>query len=85
MPTLDLMHQWYALLRLAFPQQEIGLVGGGYHEITPLTIATYDSASRHMERLGNRFGVLIFDEVHHLPSEYYRSIAEDSLAPYRLG
>jgi len=84
-PTLDLMHQWYALMRLAFPQQTIGLVGGGYHETTPLTIATYDSASRHMERLGNRFGILIFDEVHHLPSEFYRSIAEDSLAPYRLG
>jgi superfamily II DNA or RNA helicase len=84
-PTLDLMQQWYALLRLAFPRQEIGLLGGGYHEIMPLTVATYDSASRHMERLGNRFGALIFDEAHHLPSEYYRSIAEDALAPYRLG
>lgn len=84
-PTLDLMQQWYALLRLAFPQQEIGLLGGGYHEVMPLTVATYDSASRHMERLGNRFGTLIFDEAHHLPSEFYRSIAEDALAPYRLG
>ncbi|NJN46390.1 MAG: DEAD/DEAH box helicase family protein [Candidatus Competibacteraceae bacterium] len=28
---------------------------------------------------------MVFDEVHHLPSEFYRSIAEDSLAPYRLG
>lgn len=84
-PTLDLMHQWYALLQAAFPQQEIGLIGGGYHEVMPLTIATYDSASRHIDRLGNRFGLLIFDEVHHLPSEFYRSIAEFSLAPYRLG
>lgn len=84
-PTLDLMHQWYALLRLAFPGQEIGLIGGGYHEIMPLSIATYDSASRHMDRMGNRFGILIFDEVHHLPSEFYRSIAEFALAPYRLG
>jgi superfamily II DNA or RNA helicase len=84
-PTLDLMHQWYALLRLAFSQQDIGLIGGGYHEVTPLTIATYDSASRHIDRLGNRFGTLIFDEVHHLPSEFYRCIAEFSLAPYRLG
>jgi superfamily II DNA or RNA helicase len=84
-PTLDLMHQWYALLKAAFPEQEIGLLGGGYHEVTALTIATYDSASRHSDRLGNRFGMLIFDEVHHLPSEFYRSIAEFSLAPYRLG
>ncbi|HRX71311.1 MAG TPA: DEAD/DEAH box helicase family protein [Candidatus Competibacteraceae bacterium] len=84
-PTLDLMHQWYALLRAAFPDQEIGLIGGGYHEPQPLTIATYDSAARHVERLGDRFGLLVFDEAHHLPSEFYRSIAEFSLAPYRLG
>lgn len=84
-PTLDLMHQWYALLRAAFPDQEIGLIGGGYHEPQALTIATYDSAARHIERLGDRFGLLIFDEAHHLPSEFYRVIAEFSLAPYRLG
>jgi superfamily II DNA or RNA helicase len=84
-PTLDLMQQWYALLKAAFPELEIGLIGGGYYEILPLTIATYDSASRHSDRLGNRFGTLIFDEVHHLPSEFYRCIAEFSLAPYRLG
>ncbi len=84
-PTLDLMQQWYALLRAAFPDQEIGLIGGGYHEPQPLSIATYDSAARHIERLGDRFGLLIFDEAHHLPSEFYRAIAEFSLAPYRLG
>lgn len=84
-PTLDLMHQWYALLRITFPELSIGLIGGGYHEVTTLTVATYDSASRHIDRLGNRFGTLVFDEVHHLPSEFYRCIAEFSLAPYRLG
>ena len=84
-PTLDLMHQWYALLRAAFPGRELGLLGGGYREILPLTVATYDSASRLSEQLGNRYGLLVFDEVHHLPSEFYRVIAELSLAPYRLG
>lgn len=84
-PTLDLMHQWYALLRAAFPGQELGLLGGGYRELLPLTVATYDSASRLCEQLGNRYGLLVFDEVHHLPSDFYRVIAELSLAPYRLG
>ncbi|HDJ97351.1 MAG TPA: DEAD/DEAH box helicase, partial [Thermofilum sp.] len=37
------------------------------------------------EYLGNKFHLLIFDEVHHLPSEAYRQIAELSAAPYRLG
>jgi superfamily II DNA or RNA helicase len=84
-PTLDLMHQWYALLRAAFPEVEVGLIGGGYHEPLDLAVATYDSAARYMDRLGDRYGLLIFDEVHHLPSEFYRAIAEFSLAPYRLG
>jgi superfamily II DNA or RNA helicase len=84
-PTLDLMHQWYALLRATFPDMEAGLIGGGYYEVRNLVVATYDSAARHMDRLGNRFGTLIMDEVHHLPTEFYRNIAEFSLAPFRLG
>jgi superfamily II DNA or RNA helicase len=84
-PTLDLMHQWYALLRATFPGIETGLIGGGYYEVRNLVVATYDSAARHMDRLGNRFGTLIMDEVHHLPTEFYRMIAEFSLAPFRLG
>lgn len=84
-PTLDLMHQWYALLKANFPDVEIGLIGGGYHEVQDLSVATYDSAARHMERFGNRFGTLVLDEVHHLPTEFYRNIAEFSLAPCRLG
>lgn len=84
-PTIDLMHQWYALLKAAFPEQPLGLIGGGYHEPEALTVATYDSAARHSEQLGNRYGLLLCDEVHHLPAEFYRCIAEFSLAPFRLG
>src|SRR5919197_185483 len=55
------------------------------NEALDLAVATYDSAARYMDRLGDRYGLLIFDEVHNLPSEFYRTIAEFSLAPYRLG
>ena len=83
-PTLDLMNQWYDLLLSSFAA-EVGLLGGGYFEIGALTVTTYASAFRVMERLGNRFGLLIFDECHHLPSSIYRYAAELSLAPFRLG
>jgi len=83
-PTIDLMNQWYDLLTATF-DVEVGLLGGGYHELQDLTAATYDSAYMHMERYGNRFGLVIFDEVHHLPGEMYSHAAEMSLAPYRLG
>ena len=83
-PTIDLMNQWYDLLTNAF-DTEVGIMGGGYHEVLDLTVTTYDSAYMHMERYGNRFGLIIFDEVHHLPGEMYSHAAEMSIAPYRLG
>ena len=84
-PTLDLMHQWYAHLVAAFPDTPVGLLGGGSHDRTPLLVATYDSAAIQAEALGNRYALMIFDECHHLPSAFTRVIAEYSLAPYRLG
>lgn len=84
-PTLDLMHQWYAQLEVAFPDVELGLLGGGSGDRTPLLVATYNSAAIHSENLGNRYAFLIFDECHHLPTDFFRKIAEDAIAPYRLG
>lgn len=57
-------------------------------EVTPLetiTIATYDSAAMHAERLGPKFGLIVFDECHHLPGPIYAMIAITSIAPFRLG
>ncbi|EKQ67696.1 DNA/RNA helicase, superfamily II [Leptolyngbyaceae cyanobacterium JSC-12] len=84
-PTLDLMHQWYAHLVAAFPDTEIGVLGGGSRDRTPILIATYDSAAIHAETLGNQYALLVFDECHHLPSDFNRMIAEYAIAPYRLG
>lgn len=83
-PTIDLMNQWYDLLCAAFGEQ-VGLIGGGYYEPQDLTVTTYDSAYSHMDRLGNRWGLVIFDECHHLPGEMFSHAAEMCLAPYRLG
>ena len=83
-PTLDLVRQWYDLLRTSFATA-VGIVGGGSHEIRPLTVTTYDSAYLHMEHFGARFGLVVFDECHHLPGGTYRIAAELCLAPFRLG
>lgn len=83
-PTLDLVRQWYDLLRVAFAQP-VGVIGGGDYGVCALTVTTYDSSYLHMENIGNRFGLLICDECHHLPSESYALAAEQCLAPFRLG
>ncbi|MCK5797260.1 MAG: DEAD/DEAH box helicase family protein [Deltaproteobacteria bacterium] len=83
-PTLDLVRQWYDLLRIHFGPP-VGVVGGGEHEVCDLTVTTYDSAYLHMEHFGHRFGLVIFDECHHLPGESFSQAAEACLAPFRLG
>src|SRR3712207_8885166 len=83
-PTLDLMNQWYDLLLSSF-EAEVGLIGGGFYEVGALTVTTYASAFRFMERLGAQFGLAVFDECHHLPSSVYRYAAEMSIAPFRPG
>jgi superfamily II DNA or RNA helicase len=83
-PTIDLLNQWYGELLSAF-EVPIGLLGGGYYDFQPLTVTTYDSAYLYLERWGNRFGLLVFDECHHLPGPTYLAAAVGSIAPYRLG
>ncbi|TXT53913.1 MAG: Helicase [Promethearchaeota archaeon] len=83
-PTLDLLSQWKEELEKAF-QVDIGEYSGRKKEIKGITISTYDSAYLNAEFLGNKFLLLIFDEVHHLPSEGYIHIGEAFASPYRLG
>jgi superfamily II DNA or RNA helicase len=79
-----LLNQWYGELSLAFGVP-IGLMGGGHHDIQPITVTTYDSAYIYVEKWGNRFGLLVFDECHHLPGPTSQVSALGSIAPFRLG
>ncbi|MFL6512146.1 MAG: DEAD/DEAH box helicase family protein [Nitrososphaera sp.] len=84
-PTLDLMDQWTATLSKYFPNIRIGNLGGGNDDIQSVTVCTYDSAYIRAAFLGNKFSLVIFDEVHHLAALGYRTIAEQMAAPFRLG
>jgi len=83
-PTLDLVAQWYDLIRTSF-RCDVGVIGGGEYRVDKVTVTTYDSAHLHMENLGARFGLIVFDECHHLPGDVYSLAAQSCLAPYRLG
>ncbi|MEO5362097.1 MAG: DEAD/DEAH box helicase family protein [Magnetococcus sp. DMHC-8] len=83
-PTLDLMQQWHEQLLASFATP-IGLLGGGDNQLESITVCTYDSAYLRMEQIGNRFGLLICDECHHLPAATTRLAAILSIAPFRLG
>jgi superfamily II DNA or RNA helicase len=83
-PTIDLLQQWERVIQGCYGGP-VGVLGGGQHDIQPVTVTTYDSAAIHIERLGDRFGLVIFDECHHLPAPQYQFIAQSALAPFRLG
>ena len=83
-PTLDLLHQWYALLENAFGGP-IGVWYGQEKRLEPITVTTYPSAWAQAELLGNQFKLLVFDEIHHLPAPSWHEIALMCAAPYRLG
>ncbi len=85
-PTLDLLQQWRVALSsaLSLALDEIGVFGGGEKAIKPVTIITYDSAVLYTREL-KRFGLLVWDECHHLPAPTYRLIAESAFTPFRLG
>lgn len=85
-PTIDLLQQWRAALAaaLSLNSEDIGVFGGGEKTLRPITIITYDSAALYPRELRN-FGLLIFDECHHLPAPTYRLIAESAFTPLRLG
>ncbi len=83
-PVRDLMYQWHRRI-LAGLGYDAGIIGDSVFCVRPVSVTTYDSACIHMDRLGNRFGLIIFDECHHLPGPIRRDAARMSAAPMRLG
>lgn len=83
-PTVDLLHQWYARLDNAFGGP-VGVWYGQEKRLEPLTVTTYPSAWANAELFGDKFKLLIFDEIHHLPAPSWHEIALMCAAPFRLG
>jgi superfamily II DNA or RNA helicase len=83
-PLRDLMYPWQRRIKQGLGA-EAGVLGDGRQEIWPITVTTYDSAWIHMKAIGNRYRLIVYDEVHHLPGPVQHESALDCLAPMRLG
>jgi len=83
-PTCALAAAW--LTELArWLDHPIGLVGDGERRVERVTVMTFESAFRHMDALGDRFGLVIVDEVHHFGAGARAEALEASPAIARLG
>ncbi len=83
-PVRDLMYQWHRRI-LAALGYDAGIIGDNVYRVRSVSVTTYDSAYIHMDRLGNKFQLIVFDECHHLPGQLRRDAACMSAAPMRLG
>jgi superfamily II DNA or RNA helicase len=83
-PVRDLMHQWHRRI-LRSLGYDAGIVGDSVFNLQPVTVTTYDSAYARMPEMGDRFGLIVFDEAHHLPGRSYREAALLCAAPMRMG
>lgn len=83
-PIRDLMYQWHRRVMEGLGY-DAGIIGDNIFNVRPVSVTTYDSAAIHMPQLGNQFGLLIFDECHHLPGDFFRDAALMSASPYRIG
>ncbi|HVK86877.1 MAG TPA: DEAD/DEAH box helicase family protein [Kofleriaceae bacterium] len=83
-PTRVLLDQWANELARTWGGT-IGRLGDGEHVIAPITVSTYASATSWAPRVGDRFGLVIVDEAHHVGGWCPREVLEMLAAPARLG
>lgn len=83
-PTRVLLDQWVRFLSICWPFP-IGQLGDGQRQIAPITVSTYSSAVMWAPRVGDRFGLVVVDEAHHVGGWCPSEILEMLVAPARLG
>ncbi|MFC4359127.1 DEAD/DEAH box helicase [Halobium salinum] len=88
-PSRELARQWRdeLLTHTSLTEAQIGEYHGGEKNIRPVTIATYQTAGmdRHRHLFDSRkWGLIIYDECHHVPASIYRRSA-DLQSKHRLG
>jgi superfamily II DNA or RNA helicase len=65
--------------------EPIGMIGDGERRLERITVMTFESAYRHLDTLGDRFGMLVVDEVHHFGAGVRIEALEACAATARLG
>lgn len=83
-PTRALVRHWEKELREALGER-IGVVADRESRIERVTVMTFESAYRRLDFFGDRFGLLVVDEVHHFAGGVRSEALEASAAVARLG
>lgn len=76
-PQRNLVGQWKRELldKTQLTEDQIGEYHGDEKEMNDVTIATYHMAGEKTDIFRKEWGLIIFDEVHHIPSQLFRKTA----------
>ena len=76
-PQRSLVNQWKRELldKTTLTEDQIGEYHGDKKKMNDVTIATYHMAANKTKLFRNEWGLIIFDEVHHIPSKLFRKTA----------
>ncbi len=76
-PQRSLVSQWKReiLDKTTLTEDQIGEYHGGQKKMQDVTIATYHMAAEKTSLFRKDWGLIIFDEVHHIPSKMFRKTA----------
>ncbi|MDZ7702645.1 MAG: DEAD/DEAH box helicase [Halobacteriales archaeon] len=88
-PGRELAAQWSTALveQTSLTEDQVGEYHGGEKRIRPVTVATYRTAGmdRHRRLFDEReWGLIVYDEVHHIPSPIHR-VTANLQTRHRLG
>lgn len=83
--TEDILQQWIEYAGNALPGTKIGVIRAEEFQIGQVTIATVQTAIKHIDEIKNRFGAVILDEAHHASARTFERVLNRMKSRYRFG
>lgn len=82
--TKELLYQWQGAIK-KFLDYDCGLIGDGQNDVKDITVGIINTVRNRIDTLRHRFGMIIVDEVHKVPSNTFVETVQQFPAKYYLG
>lgn len=84
--TTAIRDQWVENVRRLYGI-EPGIIGGGkiHNFEAPIVVANIQTLIKHLELVKSAFGLVILDEMHHVPATTFSNILDQITSRYKIG